>query len=141
MAQNQSPYLLASEILKELEKLTDQEIYTPSIIAIKLELLQQLLAKYIFSVSFFVIPVQLELLFYNYPEELLADPGVMTIEYADFHGIKRLAIITGEEIVIIVEDTIMHFSGVPLGGASPFKHPVRWSKILRDKRLWQLPQV
>ena len=28
---------------------------------------------------------------YNYPEQLFADAGVMTIEHADFDGIERLA--------------------------------------------------
>ena len=37
-------------------------------------------------------------LIYNYPEQLFADAGVMTIEHADFDGIERLAVITGGEI-------------------------------------------
>ncbi|XP_014237938.1 T-complex protein 1 subunit beta isoform X1 [Trichogramma pretiosum] len=76
-------------------------------------------------------------LIYNYPEQLFADAGVMAIEHADFDGIERLALVTGGEIVstfdnpdlvklgrcdcieqvMIGEDTIMRFSGVPLGEA------------------------
>ena len=35
-------------------------------------------------------------LIYNYPEQLFADAGVMAIEHADFDGIERLALVTGE---------------------------------------------
>jgi len=38
-------------------------------------------------------------LIYNYPEQLLADKGVMVIEHADFEGVERLAFATGAEIV------------------------------------------
>jgi len=38
-------------------------------------------------------------LIYNYPEELLAEHGVMVIEHADFDGIERLAAATGAEIL------------------------------------------
>jgi T-complex protein 1 subunit beta len=38
-------------------------------------------------------------LVYNYPEQLLADKGIMVIEHADFEGIERLAMATGAEIV------------------------------------------
>ena len=38
-------------------------------------------------------------LIYNYPEQLLADKGIMVIEHADFEGIERLAMATGAEIV------------------------------------------
>lgn len=34
-------------------------------------------------------------LIYNYPEQLFADKGVMAIEHADFDGIERLALVTG----------------------------------------------
>lgn len=37
-------------------------------------------------------------LIYNYPEQLMADKGVMVIEHADFDGIERLAAVTGGEI-------------------------------------------
>ncbi|KAI5732882.1 hypothetical protein M8J76_005303 [Diaphorina citri] len=50
-------------------------------------------------------------LIYNYPEQLFADAGVMAIEHADFDGIERLA------LVMIGEDTLLRFSGVPLGEA------------------------
>lgn len=76
-------------------------------------------------------------LIYNYPEQLFADVGVMAIEHADFEGIERLALVTGGEIVstfgspelvklgtcdlieeiMIGEDKLLKFSGVPLGEA------------------------
>ncbi|XP_039295257.1 T-complex protein 1 subunit beta [Nilaparvata lugens] len=76
-------------------------------------------------------------LIYNYPEQLFADAGVMAIEHADFDGIERLALVTGGEIVstfdqpgkvklgrcqvieevMIGEDTLLRFGGVPLGEA------------------------
>ena len=37
-------------------------------------------------------------LIYNYPEQLMADKGIMVIEHADFDGIERLAAVTGGEI-------------------------------------------
>jgi len=37
-------------------------------------------------------------LIYNYPESLLADKGIMTIEHADFEGVERLSLVTGGEI-------------------------------------------
>jgi T-complex protein 1 subunit beta len=37
-------------------------------------------------------------LIYNYPENLLAESGIMSIEHADFEGIERLALVTGGEI-------------------------------------------
>ncbi|CAD1471156.1 unnamed protein product, partial [Heterotrigona itama] len=76
-------------------------------------------------------------LIYNYPEQLFADANIMAIEHADFDGIERLALVTGGEIVstfdhpdmvklgkcdlieqvMIGEDTLLRFSGVPLGEA------------------------
>lgn len=76
-------------------------------------------------------------LIYNYPEQLFADAGTMAIEHADFDGIERLALVTGAEIVstfgnpekvklgtcdlieevMIGEDKLIKFSGVPLGEA------------------------
>jgi len=76
-------------------------------------------------------------LIYNYPEQLFADKGVMAIEHADFDGIERLALVTGGEIVStfghpdkvkmgkcdlieqvsIGDETLLKFSGVPLGEA------------------------
>nr|CDJ89490.1 Chaperonin Cpn60 TCP-1 domain containing protein [Haemonchus contortus] len=76
-------------------------------------------------------------LIYNYPEQLFADAGVMAIEHADFEGIERLALVLGGEIVstfdtpenvkfgscdlieemMIGEDRLLRFSGVPLGEA------------------------
>lgn len=35
-------------------------------------------------------------LIYNYPEQLFSDAGVMAIEHADFDGIERLALVTGQ---------------------------------------------
>lgn len=37
-------------------------------------------------------------LIYNYPESILADKGIMTIEHADFDGVERLSLVTGGEI-------------------------------------------
>jgi len=76
-------------------------------------------------------------LIYNYPEQIFADKGVMAIEHADFDGIERLALVTGAEIVStfgkpelvkigkcdlieqvqIGDETLLKFSGVPLGEA------------------------
>ncbi|KAH7727360.1 cct-2 protein [Aphelenchoides avenae] len=76
-------------------------------------------------------------LIYNYPEQLFADAKIMAIEHADFEGIERLALVLGGEIistfdspetakygscklieqVTIGEDTLLRFSGVPLGEA------------------------
>jgi len=38
-------------------------------------------------------------LIYNYPEQLLADKGVMVIEHADFDGIERLSAVLGSDIL------------------------------------------
>lgn len=76
-------------------------------------------------------------LIYNYPEQLFADANIMAIEHADFDGIERLALVTGGEIVstfgnpekvklgtcdlieevLIGEDVMLKFTGVPLGEA------------------------
>ncbi|KAI8379328.1 T-complex protein 1 subunit beta [Radiomyces spectabilis] len=76
-------------------------------------------------------------LIYNWPEQLLADAGIATIEHADFEGVERLALVTGGEIastfdhpelvklghcdvieeVIIGEDRLIKFSGVAAGEA------------------------
>jgi len=76
-------------------------------------------------------------LIYNWPEQLLADSGVATIEHADFDGVERLALVTGGEIastfdhpelvklgecklieeIIIGEDKLIKFSGVAAGEA------------------------
>lgn len=76
-------------------------------------------------------------LIYNWPEQLFAEAGIMSIEHADFDGIERLALVTGGEIastfdhpehvklghcakieeVIIGEDTLIKFSGVAAGQA------------------------
>jgi len=76
-------------------------------------------------------------LIYNYPEEIFADAGIMSIEHADFDGIERLALVLGGEIVstfdnpeqvklghcklieevMIGEDKLIHFAGVELGEA------------------------
>lgn len=70
-------------------------------------------------------------LIYNYPEQLLKNAGVCTIEHADFDGMERLAAVLGAEIlstfsdpdaaklgecarleeVLIGEDTALRFSG------------------------------
>ncbi|KAH9853331.1 chaperonin Cpn60/TCP-1 family [Lenzites betulinus] len=76
-------------------------------------------------------------LIYNYPEGLLSDKGIMTIEHADFEGVERLALVTGGEIastfdhpelvklgqcelieeIMIGEDKLIKFSGVAAGEA------------------------
>eukprot|EP00877_Chromochloris_zofingiensis_P008033 jgi/Chrzof1/3483/Cz12g27040.t1 len=76
-------------------------------------------------------------LIYNYPEQIFADAGVMSIEHADFDGIERLALVLGGEIastfdrpeevklgqcksieeIMIGQDKLIHFSGVHLGEA------------------------
>ncbi|KAK6103602.1 T-complex protein 1, beta subunit, putative [Brugia malayi] len=76
-------------------------------------------------------------LIYNYPEQLFADAGIMAIEHADFEGIERLALVLGGEIVstfdspelvklgscdlieevMVGEDRLLRFSGVPIGEA------------------------
>lgn len=42
-------------------------------------------------------------LIYNYPESLLTEAGIMSIEHADFEGVERLALVTGGEIVSTFE--------------------------------------
>jgi len=76
-------------------------------------------------------------LIYNFPESLLAEAGIMTIEHADFEGVERLSLVTGGEIastfdkpelvklgrcekveeVMIGEDKMIKFSGVSAGKA------------------------
>ena len=76
-------------------------------------------------------------LIYNLPEQYFADRGVMAIEHADFVGIERLALVLGGDIVstfdnpekvklgscelieeiMIGEDKVIRFSGVPKGEA------------------------
>ncbi|CAN3502797.1 T-complex protein 1 subunit beta [Diutina catenulata] len=76
-------------------------------------------------------------LIYDYPEQMLTDAKINTIEHADFDGIERLALVTGGEVVstfdspektklghcesikeiIIGEDTYLKFSGVAAGEA------------------------
>jgi T-complex protein 1 subunit beta len=76
-------------------------------------------------------------LIYNLPEQYFAEKGVMAIEHADFEGIERLALVLGAEItstfdhpelvkigtcklieeIMIGEDKVIRFSGVPVGEA------------------------
>jgi T-complex protein 1 subunit beta len=76
-------------------------------------------------------------LIYNYPEHLMGDAGVSTIEHADFEGIERLALVLDGDIVstfddpenvrlgrcdlieeiMIGESKVLRFSGVPKGEA------------------------
>ncbi|CDK26015.1 unnamed protein product [Kuraishia capsulata CBS 1993] len=76
-------------------------------------------------------------LIYDWPEQLLADAGINSIEHADFEGVERLALVTGGEVVstfdhpekvklgycdsieevIIGEDVMTKFSGVAAGRA------------------------
>jgi len=70
-------------------------------------------------------------LIYDYPEQLLADAGVMVIQHADFDGMERLSAVLGADIlstfddpnpevlgscalveeVMIGEDTVIRFAG------------------------------
>jgi T-complex protein 1 subunit beta len=50
-------------------------------------------------------------LIYNYPENLLAEKGIMAIEHADFEGVERLSLVTGGEIA----STFDHPDKVKLG--------------------------
>ncbi|KLO17488.1 hypothetical protein SCHPADRAFT_919431 [Schizopora paradoxa] len=76
-------------------------------------------------------------LIYNYPESLLAEHGIVSIEHADFEGVERLSLVTGGEIastfdrpdlvklgrcelieeIMIGEDKLIKFSGVAAGKA------------------------
>jgi T-complex protein 1 subunit beta len=76
-------------------------------------------------------------LIYNYPESLLSEHGILTIEHADFEGVERLSLVTGGEIastfdrpdlvklgtcelieeIMIGEDKLIKFSGVAAGEA------------------------
>lgn len=76
-------------------------------------------------------------LIYNYPEQLLADAGVMVIEHADFDGMERLSAVLGAEIlstfdapnpdvlgscaaiteIMIGEDKMIKFAGCQRGEA------------------------
>lgn len=76
-------------------------------------------------------------LIYNLSEQYFADHGVAVIEHADFDGVERLSRVTGAEIastfehpellklgscklieeIMIGEDKMLHFSGVPVGEA------------------------
>lgn len=76
-------------------------------------------------------------LIYNYPEEIFAQHGIMAIEHADFEGIERLAKALGADVlsqfdetenvkygfaqkideIMIGEDTVIRFSGLPRGEA------------------------
>ncbi|KAJ1501849.1 T-complex protein 1 subunit beta, partial [Coelomomyces lativittatus] len=71
-------------------------------------------------------------LIYNWPAQLFADAGIMSIEHADFDGVERLSLVTGGEIastfdhpelvqlghadlieeIMIGEDKLIKFSGV-----------------------------
>jgi T-complex protein 1 subunit beta len=76
-------------------------------------------------------------LIYNYPESIFTDAGICSIEHADFDGVERLAAVLGGEIcstfdhpelvalgkcdlieeVMVGEDKMIRFSGVPAGAA------------------------
>ena len=53
-------------------------------------------------------------LIYNYPEQLMAEAGVMVIEHADFDGIERLSRVLGGDIVSTFDDP----DGATLGECS-----------------------
>ena len=50
-------------------------------------------------------------LIYNYPEQLLANAGVMVIEHADFDGIERLSAVLGSEILSTFDDPTANVLG------------------------------
>ena len=50
-------------------------------------------------------------LIYNYPEQLLAQAGVMVIEHADFDGIERLSAVLGSEILSTFDDPTANVLG------------------------------
>lgn len=76
-------------------------------------------------------------LIYNYPEQILTEGGVVTIEHADFDGIERLAAVCGGEIastfdkpelvtlggcdaideIMVGEDKLIRFTGCKAGQA------------------------
>jgi len=76
-------------------------------------------------------------LIYNFPEQIFAEAGIMSIEHADFDGVERLAAVTGGEVastfdhpelvelgkcdvieeVMIGEDKVIRFSGCKSGEA------------------------
>uniref|UniRef100_A0A915CTW6 T-complex protein 1 subunit beta n=1 Tax=Ditylenchus dipsaci TaxID=166011 RepID=A0A915CTW6_9BILA len=61
-------------------------------------------------------------LIYNYPEQLFADAKIMAIEHADFEGLKGLHLSSvGRSslhlIILTASNTLLRFSGVPLGSA------------------------
>lgn len=76
-------------------------------------------------------------LIYNFPEQIFAEAGIMSIEHADFDGVERLAAVTGGEVastfdhpelvelgkcdlieeVMIGEDKVIRFSGCQSGEA------------------------
>jgi T-complex protein 1 subunit beta len=43
-------------------------------------------------------------LIYNYPEQLMAQKGVMVIEHADFDGVERLSAVLGSDILSTFDD-------------------------------------
>jgi len=55
-------------------------------------------------------------LIYNYPEEIFADAGIMSIEHADFDGIERLALVLGGEIASTFDNPAEVSEGVEGGG-------------------------
>ena len=50
-------------------------------------------------------------LIYNYPEQLMAEKGVMVIEHADFDGTERLAAVLGAHILSTFDQPELHMLG------------------------------
>lgn len=50
-------------------------------------------------------------LIYNYPEQLMAEKGVMVIEHADFDGTERLAAVLGAQILSTFDQPDLHVLG------------------------------
>lgn len=91
-------------------------------------------------------------LIYNWPEQLFTESGINSIEHADFEGVERLALVTGGEVVstfdhpesvklghcdtieevIIGEDTMIKFSGVPTGEACTIVLRGATQKVLEE---------
>lgn len=91
-------------------------------------------------------------LIYNWPEQLFTESGINSIEHADFEGVERLALATGGEVVstfdhpesvklgycdtieevIIGEDTMIKFSGVPSGEACTIVLRGATEKVLEE---------
>lgn len=62
-------------------------------------------------------------LIYNFPEEIFADAGVMAIEHADFDGIERLALVTGQHCCELIPCCSSASSPMSLACIAESTHP------------------